>query len=355
LKDGYSKVDIKKIILKGEKVYQTVSFKEKKVYHKNIDAKELKDELLELAPRFRQIQINTTQCDYQILISKKYKVKVNKSNPSVKDNIELTHNREKNYIIPENIPCDFLIKLGVMNESGKVIAAKYDKFKQINKFLEFIRDVVKYLDDKEGPINIVDFGCGKAYLTFALYHYLHEILNLNVNIYGLDLKADVIDYCTKVSVELGFTKLKFCVGDIKDFQNEGNIDMVVTLHACDTATDEALMKAVNWNAKVILSVPCCQHELSKQINNELMYPMQKHGIINEKLASLITDSVRAQVLEIKGYKVQILEFIDMEHTPKNLLIKAILKGKPKKESLEEYLKFKEFWGINPYIQKIIDK
>jgi SAM-dependent methyltransferase len=355
VKDGFSKVDIKKIILKGEKVYQIESFKGKKAFHKNIDSKDLKSELLEFASNFKQIQINTTECDYQILINKNYKVKVNKSNSSAKDNIEFTHNREKNYIIPESIPCAFLIKLGVMNETGKVIAAKYDKFKQINKFLEFIKDVVKHLDDKDGAINIVDFGCGKAYLTFALYHYLHEVLNLKVNIYGLDLKADVIEYCTKVSNELGFDNLKFCVGDIKNFQNQDNIDMVVTLHACDTATDEALIKAVNWNAKVILSVPCCQHELSKQIKNELMVPMQKHGIINERLASLITDSVRAEILEIKGYKVKILEFIDMEHTPKNVLIRAIRKNKTNEEEPKQYLKFAEFWGINPYIQKLIDK
>lgn len=304
-----------------------------------------------LLKNFRQGMFFTKEADYQILISKKGKVKILEKSPT-KMEIDLSHNRKKEYIIKEDVPCDFLIRLGVMNKNGKVVSKRYDKFRQINRFLEMVEDVI--LDvEKDKTINIIDFGCGKSYLTFALYHYLVNILDLDVNIVGLDLKEDVIKFCNEVAEDLNYEKLKFIHGDIENFQGAQDVDMVVTLHACDTATDAALVKAVGWNAKIILSVPCCQHEFYDKIQNPVLEPMLKHGIIKEKLSSLVTDSLRANVLEILGYQVQLLEFIDMEHTPKNILIRAIkIDNKENKEAIQSYIEFKKFWGLEDlYIEK----
>ena len=215
-----------------------------------------------------------------------------------------------------------------------------------------VEDAIPDLE-KDKTINIIDFGCGKSYLTFALYHYLVNILNLDVNIIGLDLKEDVIKFCNEVAGDLNYTKLKFIHGDIQNFEEAKDVDMVVTLHACDTATDAALVKAINWNAKIILSVPCCQHEFYDKIQNPVLEPMLKHGIIKEKLSSLVTDSLRANVLEILGYQVQLLEFIDMEHTPKNILIRAIkTDNKDNKEAIKSYIEFKKFWDLEDiYIER----
>ena len=248
-------------------------------------------------------------------------------------------NKIKNYLLPEGIPVPFLILLGVMTPEGKVVASRYDKFRQINRFLEFIDDILpdvrKNIAD-ERPLRIADFGCGKSYLTFAVYYYLVEIKKLDVEITGLDLKKDVIDYCNKVAQQLGYGKLMFAVGNIADYAYAHNPDIVITLHACDTATDYALDYAVKHNCRAILSVPCCQHELNMQLDKNKstvraeeespFAPLLKYGIIKEKFAALATDALRAEYLENAGYKVQILEFIDMEHTPKNLLIRAVKKN-----------------------------
>lgn len=347
----FSKVSIKPVMIKEEKKLQFTYEYEKKVIHENLDLLKAIEEIKKLLGEyFRQAMIFTLEADYQILISKKGKASILKKKPS-KENIDLSHNRKKTYIIEEGNPCDFLIRLGVMNEKGKVFSKKYDKFRQINRFLELVEDVIpKIKADK--ALNIVDFGCGKSYLTFALYHYLKNILNIDVNIIGLDLKNDVINFCNEVAKDLDYDSLEFIHGDIKDFQGFDKVDMVVTLHACDTATDAALVKAVNWEAQAILSVPCCQHELFDIIHNPIMAPMEKHGIIKEKLSSLVTDSIRANILEILGYSTQLLEFIDMEHTPKNILIRAIKTDNPSKDAVAQYLDFKRFWGIEElYIEK----
>jgi SAM-dependent methyltransferase len=237
-----------------------------------------------------------------------------------------------------------------MTQEGNIVRTKYDKFKQINRFLEFIEDILPKLS-KTSEVKIIDFGCGKSYLTFAMYYYLKELNGRDVRIIGLDLKEDVIDNCNKLSEKYGFDKLKFYKGDIAQFEGVDAVDMVVTLHACDTATDYALEKAVSWGAKVILSVPCCQHELNKQMENEILEPVFKHGLIKERIAALVTDALRAELLESKGYKVQILEFIDMEHTPKNILIRAV-KEKNTVNNLEKYNKCKEFLSVNPTLEKI---
>lgn len=239
----------------------------------------------------------------------------------------LSHNRTKEYILKEGIPVPFLIDLGVMNNLGDVVKSRYDKFKQINRFLEFIRDIADELP-KNREIRIIDFGCGKSYLTFAIYYYLHELQGRDVAITGLDLKKDVINKCNVLSNKYGYDKLVFKLGNIADYTGEETVDMVVTLHACDTATDYALFKAVSWNAKVILSVPCCQHELNSKIQNDIFSPVLDYGILKDRLSAIFTDAIRAEALKIKGYKTDILEFIDMEHTPKNLLIRAV-KGNEK--------------------------
>ncbi len=237
---------------------------------------------------------------------------------------ELRHNRAKNYILGEGTPVLFLVELGIMTAEGKVVRPRYDKFRQINRFLEFIEDVLPELP-REQELSILDFGCGKSYLTFAMYYYLHERKGYSVRITGLDLKEDVIERCNALAQRFGYSGLHFLQGDIASYEGCDRIDMVVTLHACDTATDYALEKAVGWGAKVILSVPCCQHELNRTLANDMLSPVLKYGLLKERMAALITDGLRAGLLEQLGYQVQVLEFIDMEHTPKNILLRAVRK------------------------------
>lgn len=342
---AYSKVDIKPVLIRDEIKYQFTYNYKNKVIHSNLNEAEaiLEVENL-LAQKFKQGVFFTLDANYQILISKRDKITILKKKATKKE-LDLSHNRKKSYIIQDGRPVDFLIRLGVMNEEGRVVAKRYNKFRQINRFLEMVSDVIPKIE-KERTINIVDFGCGKSYLTFALYYYLVNILKLNVNIIGLDLKEDVIEFCNEVAIDLDYKDPKFIHGDIKDYEEASNIDMVVTLHACDTATDAALVKAIEWDAKIILSVPCCQHEFFNKIDNPVLHPMLKHGIIKDKLSSLVTDSLRANILEILGYQVQLLEFIDMEHTPKNILIRAVkTSSEGSKESIESYIKFKELWKL----------
>ncbi len=250
------------------------------------------------------------------------------------------HNRVKNYILPEGESIPFLVQLGVMTADGKVHAQKYDKFRQINRFLEFVDDILAEIqaaheDAFPGtPLRIIDFGCGKSYLTFAIYHYLVVKKGLQAEIFGLDLKQDVIEDCTKLASACGYTGLRFACGDIADYraENAGKgapPDLVITLHACDTATDYALAFAIEHGARAILSVPCCQHELNTALGrsapDEALNPLLKYGIVKERFAALATDVLRAETLSAHNYKTQLLEFIDMEHTPKNILIRAVLK------------------------------
>lgn len=267
-----------------------------------------------------------------------------------------SHNRTKKYVLPQNKPVDFLVELGVMTVEGKVKDKKYDKFRQINRFLEFVEDIADKLpDDRE--ITILDFGCGKSYLTFAIYYYLHEMKKMDVRIIGLDLKKDVIEKCNRLKEKLNYEKLTFLNGDIADYNELSKVDMVVTLHACDTATDYALAKAVAWNAKVILSVPCCQHELNKQIKCETLQPVLKYGLLKERMSALFTDGLRASLLEQQGYNVQILEFIDMEHTPKNILIRAVKNSKKNNKDNEKmtksYMNCRNFINGELTLEKLI--
>ena len=327
-KDGISKIKIRPIRLKGQICYQASATEGQKVLHKNYGRTELIEYVeKELAENFRQFQAQGAVTDGVVLVSKKGKMTIKQKHHEQKEKVQIqAHNRVKQYILKEGVPVPFLIDLGVMNEQGKIIHARYDKFRQINRFLEFIEDILPQLDSGR-ELTILDFGCGKSYLTFAMYYYLRELKGYDVNIIGLDLKTDVIEKCNSLALRYGYEKLHFYHGDIADYEGVQKVDMVVTLHACDKATDYALAKAVEWDAQVILSVPCCQHELNDQIQNELFDPVLKYGLLKERMSALLTDGIRAELLESKGYSTQILEFIDMEHTPKNLLIRAVKTGK----------------------------
>ncbi len=338
----FKKITVKPISSNDNIIYQLEKFTDKQAFHENINETDIVSRMLELASQYKNANIFTAEADYQVLISKKGSVRIVKLSPTKTISIG-SHNKTKKYIIPDNDPCDFLIELGVMNKDGKVLAKKYDKFKQINKFLEIVDDSVDNANLKS-DYKIIDFGCGKAYLTFALYYYFYKIKKVNVQIVGLDLKTDVINFCNDVAKKLNYSHLRFENGDIKDYNTNLDIDMVVTLHACDNATDAALVKAIKWNTDIILSVPCCQHEFFDKIGNNNLESMLKHGLIKERLSSLVTDSLRSLFLETKGYKVQLVEFVDMEHTPKNILIRAV-KSKVREEAIKEYEDFKKFWRL----------
>lgn len=332
-KDAPSRVRIRPVEVKGEILYQASVPEGAKMLHRNYRREELVGFLKEsLDGTYSQLQVQGRQADGGVLVSKKGKHTVKIKPHEVKENAKiLSHNRVKQYILPQGKPVPFLVDLGVMTREGRVREAAYDKYRQINRFLEFIQDVLPKLP-KDREITIVDFGCGKSYLTFAMYYFFRELKGYQVKIIGLDLKEDVIRRCSRLAEEYGYDNLQFLQGDIAGYEGLEKADMVVTLHACDTATDFALAKAVQWDAKVILSVPCCQHELNGKIRNDLLAPVLKYGILKERMSALITDGIRANLLESAGYSVQILEFIDMEHTPKKLLIRAVKTGK--KQSAE---------------------
>ena len=357
------KADIRLIRLQGEMKWQLSVYRGQQVFHRNLEQNQLKEELKKLVGVvFRQTQVETVHTTGTLLVGKRGTVTWKpKRKPEQSDSLQekaLSHDRKKQYLLPEGKPVDFLVRLGVMNPEGKVLKQRYDKFRQINRFLEYIEDVLTVLP-KDRPLRIVDFGCGKSYLTFALYYYLHEQKGRKLWVVGLDLKKDVIEHCNALAKELHYEELHFELGDIAGYRNEEGADMVVTLHACDTATDYALAQAVQWNASVILSVPCCQHEVNRQIHCSRLEPMLRYGIIKERLSALVTDSLRAELLRARGYDTQILEFVDMDHTPKNLMIRAV-KGKNMKpagrtgEGVSENIEqFAQFLQVDTTLQKLL--
>lgn len=327
-----SKVKITPVLLKGSLHFQETLYRGTQVFHYNCTEKELTERLLAyIADNFRQAELVSEAHMVTVLVSKKGKVTIKKRKRGGTAPCEgaenrrwevPAHNRVKQYILEEGQPIDFLVGLGVQTKDGKIVKAKYDKFRQINRYLEFIGDIVKKLPT-DRPVRIIDFGCGKAYLTFAMYYYLHVVKGYRLLVTGLDLKEDVIDYCNMLAEKFHYENLHFEKGDIGTYEGAESVDMVVTLHACDTATDYALYKAVKWGAQVIMAVPCCQHEMNRQLACPELSAILKYGIVKERMAALMTDAVRANLLEEMGYETQILEFIDMEHTPKNLLIRAV--------------------------------
>lgn len=370
-KDKAFKVKIRPVMIQGEILFQETVYQGVKVFHTNYKDMEMSARIEKyLYQDFKQCEIEHTNIKAVILISKKGRMTIKKKSRTgggadneqdksvmAQNTVMMNHNRTKNYILKEGIPVPFLLDLGVQKADGGIIRSRYDKYKQMNRFLEFIEDILPELDiDRE--IRIIDFGCGKSYLTFAMYYYLHELKKKDVAITGLDLKEDVIERCNALSRKYGYEKLKFEKGDIAKYEKEADVDMVVSLHACDTATDYALEKAVSWGAKVILSVPCCQHEVNKEISCEKLQPILQYGIIKERMSALITDALRADLLKTQGYETDLLEFIDMEHTPKNILIRAVKREEKNMEKRAEELNkisdVTEFLQIRTTLQKLLE-
>ena len=364
----FNKVIIKPIILKSAKNIQIESFKDNKAFHKNIDLnnlQELEDNLKEYIDNFKQILLQIEGSDISFIRKKENFSRKEKDSNLIKTSNE--HNKKKQYILNEGDKIDFLIELGLMSVEGKILKSSFNKFKQINKYLEFIDDVIEELKAKKlitNHINVLDFGCGKSYLTFALYYYLKNYReDLTFSIVGLDLKKDVIEFCNKLAKKLNYENLEFLNGNIKDYDKSKEVDLVFSLHACNNATDYSLEKALSLDAKAILAVPCCHHEFFEKIqknkNSEFyntLKIMADNGVVLDKFATLATDSFRSLSLELCGYKTKMIEFIDMEHTPKNILIKAIKsKSSNLKEKLVEYNKLKEFLGIKPLLEDLIKK
>lgn len=360
----YNKVEARKIILKGNLMYQFSAYTDKQVFQSNVSGDELVDKVVKYFPdNLKQINIFFEEQEVSLKLSKSGKLLKHVSKKNIKNTKLISvgetgggkeHNRKKNYILQEGMSIPPLVDMGVFTQEGKVVKSMYDKFKQINRFVEMVDDILK--DYKGEEINIIDFGCGKSYLTFIIYYYLVELKGKRANILGLDLKKDVIEKCNKTAKKYGYDNLRFELGDINGYKTDMRVDMVVTLHACDTATDYALYNAVNWGATYILSVPCCQHELNKDIASDTLSAMMKYGIIKERTAALATDALRGTMLEYRGYKTQLLEFVDLAHSPKNILIRAVksnVSKEKKNRSLMEATDMCQFFGAEPTIFKLL--
>ena len=359
--DRAGKVKIRPVLLKEELLFQETIYRGTQVFHRNYTDSELLPRLMEYMENlFKQAELKGRRQEVTALVSKKgtVTVKVRKlsgQEPEAGQEADnLSHNRTKQYILQEGQPVDFLVGLGVQTPDGRIAKAKYDKFRQINRYLEYIEDVLDRLP-ADRTIRIIDFGCGKSYLTFAMYYYLHQIQGRDIRVTGLDLKKDVIQHCNRLAEELHYDRLHFEQGDIQSYHGADAVDMVVSLHACDKATDYALEKAVKWGAGVIMAVPCCQHELNGQMRCDILQPVLKYGLIRERMSALITDALRANLLERQGYRVQILEFIDMEHTPKNLMIRAVKENKMRKpeKNSSSFEEITDFLHVDPILGQLL--
>jgi len=355
------KVKIYPVVIGKKQCFQMEEYRGKQVFHANCEEDEVLERVLLVLETgaFKQVELLSVFSQRTILFGKKGNatVKCKKRQDGAAVVTPREHNRKKQYLLEEGTPVPFLVDLGVMTKEGIVVKAKYDKFRQINRFLEFVEDILPALP-KGRELKILDFGCGKSYLTFALYYYLHTVKQYDIRIVGLDLKKDVIAHCSKLAKAYGYDCLEFLCGDIATYTDTSAVDMVVTLHACDTATDYALYKAIGWGASVVLSVPCCQHEWNRQMVCEELEPFAKYGIIRERMSALMTDAFRANVMEACGYKAQLLEFIDMEHTPKNILLRAVKKetipAEKRSGCVERKVKgILEYCGTEPTLYRLL--
>ena len=350
----YKKITVSRM----PKFYQLAKFTQKQVFHENIAFEAIASRCAELCDGFQQVFARSADKEIHVKISSKGKLSV-KEKALKGETVSAVneHNRRKQYLLPEGSVIAPLVDMGIFTKDGKVVQSMYDKYKQINRFIEIIDDSIRQQDYKK--LNIIDFGCGKSYLTFIVYYYLTEVKKIDATIIGLDLKKDVIEKCNIAAEKYGYKNLRFELGDINGYNCPFDVDMVITLHACDTATDFALYNAINWGAKMIFSVPCCQHELNKQMTAENLSILNRYGIIQERFAALLTDSIRGNLLEYCGYKTQLLEFIDLAHTPKNILIRAVKKQSENTKSKEKALAeietaIKEF-NIKPTLYNLIIK
>ena len=353
--EKYNKIAINLKENNKNKFYQIEKFTDKQVFHENIKINEISDKVGELIfGNYKQMTAWSNNEIFDLKISKKGKIFLGKNKNDNSKIVAKGHNKEKNYILKEGMIIEPLIDLGVFTKEGKVVNSKYDKYKQINRFIEIIDDEIKKNDYKE--LTILDFGCGKSYLTFVLYYYFVKIKNINVKMIGLDLKEDVIKKCNDIAKRYNYENLHFELGDINGFKYNNKVDMVITLHACDTATDYALYNAIKWNSKMIFSVPCCQHEFNSQMKANELSILTKYGIVQERVAALMTDSVRANLLECVGYKTQLLEFIDIAHSPKNILIRASknnISKEKKEKSLNEVNNLIRTFNFNPTLYNLL--
>ncbi len=352
----YNKIVITPSEKNGSRTFKAESFTDKQAFHSTLTSGDLTSFLEnELTDNFKQIDGILTDRNFLLKVSKKDKILFSEKKSENKAAVSAkSHDRQKNYILQKGTYVPALFDLGVISEDGKVLNSGFDKFKQINRFVEIIDDSVK--DIKKDCINVIDFGCGKSYLTFVLYYYLTEIKKIKANIVGLDLKKDVIEKCNETAKKYGYKDLHFFCGDIKDYKADFVPDIVITLHACDTATDYALYNSVMWNAKYIFSVPCCQHEINNTINAKTLCALTDYGIIKERMSALITDTIRAKLLEVCGYSVDLMEFIDIAHSPKNLLIRAKktnISAKKKKDSLDKIESLKKEFSFEQTLYNLL--
>jgi len=353
--------EYKKIVIEQKKnSYQISKYTETQVFHENVSSEVLALRCAELTfSHYGQVNAWTDELEYMLLISKSGEctLKKKKASTSAPAATDTSHNRQKSYLLSEGTVIPPLIDMGVFTKDGKIVRTMYDKFRQINRFIEIIDDSVKELSTD--TLNVIDFGCGKSYLTFILYYYLTEIRHLKVQMIGLDLKADVIRKCNETATKYGYDGLRFELGDINGFQTPFDVNMVITLHACDTATDYALYNAIQWNADMIFSVPCCQHELNRQLRSESLHILENYGILKERFAAISTDAIRGNLLEYSGYKTQLLEFIDFEHTPKNILIRATkrrtIPAKVPGQALSEAEALMKEFSFEPTLYKLVVK
>jgi SAM-dependent methyltransferase len=347
----YARVTIKPVRLGGELRYAWTYHHPTRTTSENLRPSETVDRLLDLLhERFRQALLHAPAADYQVLVGRQATIL---ERPATRPAASLEHDRRKRYLLPEGTPVAFLVELGVMTPEGAVRAKRFDKFRQVNRFLELVEDVIPQLP-ATGTLRVVDFGSGKSYLTFALHHLLRTVHRREVELVGLDLKEDVVARCAALAARLGCEGLRFEVGDISGYGGLDGADLVVSLHACDTATDAALARAVRWDAAVILAVPCCQHELLRQVDSGPLAPLLRHGVLKERFAAEVTDAARAQLLALAGYDVQLVEFVDLEHTPKNVLIRAVRRpGRDRRKLAREYLEFKRTLGIEPSLERAL--
>ncbi len=353
-KDNLSKIDFRVFF---EKTNKKKIQKEWKVgnqaFHKNLDFVVGITEAINLFDqgKYRQMFIQTTEEKIH-LIKKQEKIKIRRTAEKIKTP-SLLHNRKKRQCYQEGVPVPFLIRQGLMNQSGQIQAKQQFKFRQINRFLEL---VLPFFEDqlKQGKkrISCLDIGCGKAYLTFALYDQIAQMGFDSIEFIGIDRKEEVIKNNQNLARDLGFHHLQFVCTNIAEYSRNHPIDVVIALHACDIATDEAIALGINQQAQALFLAPCCHQNLLHQIKNQHMHAFLKYGILKERFSALLTDALRAGHLEQLGYQVEIIEFVDREDSLKNLMIRAVKQVNPKERSIEkELLELKKLFQVHPWLDQ----